>query len=269
MDLLMTSTRSTTTLDLKSPVRSPRCSIRSCLKQPSSTRRKSITVQGRISFKLSGDRGTIRRERFISFYEYAAVKSIIPARLMTNEPKKLWFQRDEIRRINEKNAQLPTRNGSMLPKGKRYCLRGLERLVDRPSGWRKTLVTSVLTEQEMQRAQGVNDEACIARLYKFLSRESLVVALSRAAKDEREANKILKRGSSNRSRRRMVKTSMQNMHRNDVRTRSSSFEGGASSHSNRDMDFSVVSERNCRSLSDLFADDCSIDTTISDGSWRW
>ena len=180
------------------------------MRQEGSPRRNSISYKGELEITLppvkkgEGRRHVIRRTS-LSFQDEAEVTTIEPAHELSSK-KDLWFQDNEIKKIHKQvNAIVhQTDNGYVRQSGKKYCVRGLERLMrpEMTSMTRGVAWDAVLTEQYLQLQEGVYKEEHVANLYKFSTIHSQKDAVTRALEDAKEVAKylestrrILRRGS--------------------------------------------------------------------------
>jgi hypothetical protein len=143
-----------------------------------------------IEVKLPGVKGKVRRRRSITFNEEVNVRKVVPTKLLSEEPEKLWFQSQEYSVIKKKTQALLSRvDANGFVDGKKYCTRGLERYMlsheDR-EGKKYGALDSVLLEQRLQRGEGVFDADSIARFYKQTSSKCAQDAAMLAIKDAEE-----------------------------------------------------------------------------------
>ena len=190
-------------------VPSPMMIRRSSLRQEGSSRRNSLAHEKKgdlVEITLpptkvgDGKRRVIRRTS-LTFQEPAEYTTIESAQSLSCK-KDLWFQQSEMNLIRKqvKAILLKTENGVDSETGKRYCTRGLERLMQpqtthrqREEGW-----DAVLNEQMLQKKLGVFKEDALANLYKYSTMDSQNEAVIRARADAKHAAKYLE-GSRRRS----------------------------------------------------------------------
>lgn len=172
------------------PQRMPR---RSSLKQGDGSvgrrRRASIQMGEEITVYLPGQDQPVRRRNSIKFCESVKVRNIETLDKLTDSPQDLWFQGDEYAKMRRNSWDLVSRveSGQTGIGSKKFCLRGLERLLDRETVARKRehAWNTVLTQQERQRDLGSYDEHFLANAYKCTTMESALVAASRGKQDEK------------------------------------------------------------------------------------
>ena len=179
----------------------PSLSRRSSFRQEGSSRRNSISLeQGQLveitlppSKKGEGHRRVLRRTS-LSFKETAKVAIIRPAKSLSCKAD-LWFQESEMKLFRKQvNALVQlTDNGLDSESGKKYCMRGLERLMQPHAALRQRGAAwdAVLNEQSLQKKLGLFNEEDMANLYKFSTMISRHEAVKRAQEDAKEAAKYL------------------------------------------------------------------------------
>lgn len=174
---------------------------RSSMKQVGAPTRESITCKGEIEVSLppakKGEgRQMIKRRTSLTFSEENTVNPIEPAKNLARSPEDLWFQDHEMQQIRKKVSALihMTEDGCTPHNGKRYCMRGLERLVEpelvavkRNQAWE-----TVFMEQYLQQCEGIVEEDHLANLYKFSTLRSRKDAEIRAMEDAKEVEKYLR-----------------------------------------------------------------------------
>lgn len=174
---------------------------RSSMKQAGAPRRESITDKGEIEISLppskKGEgRQMVKRRTSLTFNDETTVRPIEPAKNLANSPQDLWFQEDEMQQIRKKVSALihKTEDGYTPHNGKRYCMRGLERMLEpevvavkRSQAW-----DTVFKEQYLQKCEGVFEEDHLANLYTFSTLRSKKDAEARASEDAREVENYLR-----------------------------------------------------------------------------
>jgi hypothetical protein len=190
---------------------------RSSMKQVGCSRRASIQTVGVFEVNLPGHHKPIRRRTSISFASELDVMEVTPLCNLTNEPERLWYRKDELRQIRNKNysivqlveqqqQQQQAIGGSKNNNGNnnnnnnpvlKVCTRGLEHMME-TTGSQERLeqqqqsVESVLTLQTLQRNTGDYDCEYMSRLYQYTSRSSGEEAAERASQDAAAVEKYLK-----------------------------------------------------------------------------
>lgn len=172
---------------------------RSALRKEGAPRRNSITAKGEIEVTLrkgSPSSQRLKRVTSLSFHDVAQVVTIEPAQTLGNK-NELWFQQEEMKQIRKKAATLvlKTRGDSSgrLSDGRKYCVRGLEKMIDPESCLMKRNMAwdAVLQEQYLQEKEGVFGEDHMANLYKFSALRSQRDAVRRAEDDQKEVEQYL------------------------------------------------------------------------------
>lgn len=176
-------------------------SRRSSIKQAGAPRRGSITNKGEIEISLppskKGEgRQMIKRRTSLTFNDETIVTPIEPAKNLARSPEDLWFQDEEMQQIRKKVSALinKTEDGYTPHNGKRYCMRGLERMMEpevvavkRSQAW-----DTVFKEQYLQKCEGVFEEDHLANLYTFSTLRSKKDAEARASEDAKEVENYLR-----------------------------------------------------------------------------
>lgn len=174
---------------------------RSSIKQAGAPRRESITNKGEIEITLppskKGEgRQVVKRRTSLTFNDETVVTPIEPAKNLARSPQDLWFQNEEMQQIRKKVSALihKTEDGYTPHNGKRYCMRGLERMLEpevvavkRSQAW-----DTVFKEQYLQKCEGVFEEDHLANLYTFSTLRSKKDAEERASEDAREVENYLR-----------------------------------------------------------------------------
>ena len=178
-------------------------SRRSSLRQEGSSRRNSMNHDKGELVEITlppnkvgeGQRLVVRRTS-LTFQEPAEFTTIEPAQSMTCK-EDLWFQQSEIKLIRKQAKAIveKTDNGFDAESGKKYCTRGLEKLMQpqtthrqRDNAW-----DAVLNEQILQKKLGVFKEEAMANLYIFSTIDSRNEAMIRAREDAQDAARYLSR----------------------------------------------------------------------------
>jgi hypothetical protein len=171
--------------------RTPR---RSSMRQEGAPQRAGIAPVGEMEVKLPGRKGRVKRRTSISFDEKIEVTSVAPASSLTDKPEQLWFQKEEYVLIDKKTLALVVKaeEGGIVD-GKKYCMRGLERMlapestaVKKSQAW-----DTVFNEQYLQRSEGGFNEDHMANMYKYSTLRSSVEATKRASQDAQDAETYL------------------------------------------------------------------------------
>jgi hypothetical protein len=171
--------------------RTPR---RSSMRQSGAPQRAAIAQVGDIEVKLPGRKGRVKRRTSISFDEKIDVTSLAPISSLTDKPEQLWFQKEEYVLIDKKTLALVVKaeEGGFVD-GKKYCMRGLERMlapestaVKKSQAW-----DTVFNEQYLQRSEGGFNEDHMANMYKYSTLRSSVEATKRATQDAQDAETYL------------------------------------------------------------------------------
>eukprot|EP00980_Cylindrotheca_fusiformis_P005126 scaffold1087_cov136-Cylindrotheca_fusiformis.AAC.12 len=163
---------------------------RSSLKKGGTCRRPSLVgYSGEIIVKLPGVNTPVRRRTSICFDKTERVKEVASMSSLMDDPKELWFQADEFRKI-QKKARLITfiamHGGDGGVGAKQLCTRGLERHINNKAVYKEQSMArkSVFLTQNLQRANGTNDEDMVAKAYQLASMESQARARIRGCEDE-------------------------------------------------------------------------------------
>ena len=159
-------------------------------------RRASIGYTGEIEVSLPGQDQPVKRRTSISFDEKVKVKSVSPVSQMTDRPEELWFQDDEYDRMKQKSFEIVDRVELGMTGGKKYCTRGLEKLMQKNQeasmikkydAW-----DAVLNEQFSQRESGTFNDVNIANALRFKTMNSQREANLRAQGDADEIEKYVR-----------------------------------------------------------------------------
>jgi hypothetical protein len=176
---------------------SSRAPRRSSMKQSGRPRRASIQFGGEIEVHLLGKTKPVLRRTSISFDEKVKVESVTPVSALTDKPETLWFQEEEYKQIISKCYNLVEKVEQGLTGGKKYCIRGLESLMEPGSEQKEAnryiAWDSVLAEQDLQRRGGRFDDENMAKLYKLLTIESKMTAARLARQDAAEIENYLQK----------------------------------------------------------------------------
>jgi Arc/MetJ family transcription regulator len=168
---------------------------RSSMKQTGRTRRASIQFGAEVEVYIpdgTEEGKRVTRRTSISFNGTAHVRRVAPAKELTDEPEKLWFQEADYKVMRQKvHAIVDTVESGTDLGGKKLCVRGLERYIGSSkeivSGRRDKAWDSVLDEQNLQRCKGEFDEDHIANAYKYSTMDTQHEANQRAVQDAVEA----------------------------------------------------------------------------------
>jgi len=148
----------------------------------------------RSSMKGSNPMRPPRRRHSIAFNEEVSVTPVVPIATKVKDKGDVWLQgEDYYKIINKVNAIVDqTASG----KGQKYCVRGLENMIQRKVGTdeapRGQAWDTVLDEQHIQNATGQHDEEMLSRKYISCSTQSRMEAKLRALGDEQDVSKYLK-----------------------------------------------------------------------------
>ncbi len=172
------------------PQRMPR---RSSLKQGDGSigrrRRASIQMGNEITVYLPGQEEPVKRRNSIKFSESVKVRNIEKMDQLTDSPKDLWFQGEDYARMRRNSWDLVNRveSGQTGIGSKKFCLRGLERLLDRETVQhkREQAWETVFTQQDLQRDRGSFDEEFVAKAYRRSTNQCAEAAVCRGKQDEK------------------------------------------------------------------------------------
>lgn len=170
---------------------------RSSMKGSSGPRRRaSIGYTGEIELRLPGRQGPVKKKLSISFDSKVKVKSVAPISSMTENSDALWFQDDEYDRMKQKSFEIVDRVELGMTGGKKYCTRGLEKLMQKNQeasmikkydAW-----DAVMNEQFSQRESGTFDDQNIANALMFTTLNSQREANLRAQQDAEDIEKYVR-----------------------------------------------------------------------------
>jgi len=170
------------------PHRTPR---RSSLKQgveSTQRRRASIHMGEDIVVYLPGQSAPLRRRSSIKFDKVVKVKRVEGLGNMTDKPDELWFQSDEYKKIRRNSWDLVNKveRGQTGLGTRKYCLRGLEKMMDREAIQKKRIEAwdSVLAAQDMLHDRGHWDDELMAQAYRLSTFTDAKEAESRGREDE-------------------------------------------------------------------------------------
>lgn len=148
----------------------------------------------RSSMKGSSDGPRVTRRRHsISFDNEVQVNEVVPITTMLKNKGDVWLQgKDYYKTINKVNTIV---DQAASGKGQKYCVRGLEHMIQgkddrnvpRTEAW-----DTVLDEQYSQQASGDYDEEVLSRKYRSCSNQSRRKAKQRALQDEQDVAMYLK-----------------------------------------------------------------------------
>eukprot|EP00934_Nitzschia_sp_Nitz4_P008676 Nitzschia sp. Nitz4//scaffold201_size42423//33789//34553//NITZ4_007379-RA/size42423-processed-gene-0.15-mRNA-1//1//CDS//3329541347//8666//frame0 len=168
---------------------------RSSLRQTGAPSKRRVSMGDEISVRLPGQPAPQVRRRSITFDHKVKVKSVEAISNMTEHPEALWFQTEEFSRIRRNSWDLVDKveRGRTGLGNRKYCIRGLERLLEREMIQKAkfTAWDTVFDEQDMQRDRGCWDEEYMAIVYRRTSINSAKAALLRGKQDEMEITKYL------------------------------------------------------------------------------
>ena len=133
--------------------------------------------------------GTRRRRHSISFQDEVKVTEVVPLSTLANSKGDLWLQGEDYYNIVNKVHAIVDRtvNGQ----GPKYCVRGLEHLIQPQDAPKSEAWDAVLDEQQFQQTTGRYDDERLSRKYRSSSIQSRMDAKIRAQKDENEVAKYL------------------------------------------------------------------------------
>jgi hypothetical protein len=158
--------------------------------------RASIGYRDEITVNILGQSEPVRRTYSIGFEDKVKVKSIAPVSQLVETPEDLWFQDDEYDRMKQKSFEIVDRIELGMTGGKKYCTRGLEKLMQKNQ--EQSMVRkydawdAVLNEQYDQREEGNYSDDGMAHAYKFKTINSQRDANLRAQQDQEEVEKYLR-----------------------------------------------------------------------------
>ena len=162
---------------------------RSSMKKRNAPRRASISFRGVFQVNdLPGRKGPVRRRTCVAFYESVRVKDITTIDQLTDKPEVLWFQDEEYQRIRQKSYALVDKvENDTSPDGKKYCIRGLEKMmpknIDKARQRKYDVWDAVMDEQGIQRQDGTFDDEYLGNVSTFVTRSSQQEAIERAQMD--------------------------------------------------------------------------------------
>lgn len=166
---------------------------RSSLKQGDGSmgrrRRASIQMGEEVTVYLPGKDTPVRRRSSIKFSDAVKVRNVESLKSLTDSVKDLWFQGEEYARMRRNSWDLVSRveRGQTGIGTKKFCVRGLERLLDRETVLhnREKAWKTVFVEQDLQRSRGNFDDGYVARAYRCSTKECAQAAASRGKQDEK------------------------------------------------------------------------------------
>lgn len=169
------------------PYRMPR---RSSLKSSDRYRRRaSITMGEEITVYLPGQAQPVRRRNSIKFDESVKVMNVDAISKLTDKPRDLWFQSEEYQKIRRNSWDLVNKveRGHTGVGNRKYCLRGLEKMMDRDSILQKRNEAwdSVMAAQDMLHDRGHWDDDIMAKAYRTSTLADAKEAAFRAQEDEK------------------------------------------------------------------------------------
>lgn len=166
------------------------------------SRPKTMNTLRQIEVELPGE-VKIERNTSITFQNTVRMRYVSSAASLAENPKELWYQKEEFDDIKKKSIDIAMWAESMInsPKAEgkknKYCVRGLEKIM--PSN-RKSVVSrrlgawdAVLDEQEDQRNKRFFCEERLAEMYKSVSVQSQMEACLRAEEDASIIKRYLKK----------------------------------------------------------------------------
>lgn len=164
-------------------------------------RRSSMSAVSEV--KLPGRGKHVKRRRSITFNDNVSVQQIVPAKSLSDEPERLWFNYEEYVKMKQKNLALVSSvDADGFANGRKYCTRGLEKYMMNPierDGMKYGAWDSVLLEQKHQHEKGVHCAESIAQLYKWVTLKSMEEAVDRARLDAQEVAFIYKKENNRRA----------------------------------------------------------------------
>ena len=166
---------------------------RSSLKQGNdsmgSKRRASIQMGEEVTLFLPGRDEPVRRRSSIKFNEAVKVRNVESVKSLADCAKDLWFQSDEYAQMRRNSWDLVHRveGGQEGIGARKFCLRGLERMLDREAVLhnREKAWNTVFAEQDLQRSRGDYDDRFVAHAYRCSTLESARAAACRGQQDEK------------------------------------------------------------------------------------
>lgn len=190
-----TAITSSTSLGL--PPSGNRMPRRSSLRQDGAPpRQRRASLGSEIIVRLPGQAEPVKKRRSITFDKKVKVKNVEAVSRLTDTPQHLWFQAEEYELIRRNSWDLVDKveSGQTGYGGRKYCVRGLEKIMHRDDILRTKSQAwdSVLEEQDLQRDQGCWDEEYMASIYKFSTVDAARAAADRGKQDEQEISNYLK-----------------------------------------------------------------------------
>lgn len=173
----------------------------SCLRKPGSPSRRAALLssrqpRGEIEILLPNHQDEpIVRKTYVVFDETVHVKRLRPVQDLADKYSDLWFTGEEYDMIKQRIDRLVYRVEKERTKGRKYCMRGLERLLSSTTTGRRSIdayqvgLDVVLNEQQAQFNIDEYDDELISDKYQTVSAESKREALDLAAMDEKQARK--------------------------------------------------------------------------------
>lgn len=147
----------------------------------------------RSSMKGSNPNRAPRRRHSISFQEEAEINEVVPIATMVKNKGDMWMQGPDYYKIVNKVNTIVEQSAS--GKGQKFCVRGLENMIQKRAGMEDELRNeawdTVLDEQDIQHATGDYDEEMMSIKYKSCSSRCLKDAKLRALQDEQEVSRYL------------------------------------------------------------------------------
>ncbi|CAJ1964957.1 unnamed protein product [Cylindrotheca closterium] len=134
-----------------------------------------------------------RRRHSISFEKEVKVNKVVPIATMVKDKGDMWLQGQDYSRIANKVNRIVERSAS--GKGDKFCVRGLEHMIERRAGKedepRTEAWDTVLDEQHTQCVTGNYSEETLSQKYILCSKQSRMEAKLRALQDEQEVSRYL------------------------------------------------------------------------------
>lgn len=134
-----------------------------------------------------------RRRHSISFEKEVKVNKVVPIATMLKDKGDVWLQGEDYYKIANKVNTIVERSAS--GKGQKFCVRGLEQLIQKRAGKedgpQSEAWNAVLDEQLTQQVTGDYDDEKLSRKYRTCSNHSRMEAKLRALQDEHDVSKYL------------------------------------------------------------------------------
>jgi hypothetical protein len=127
------------------------------------------------------------RRHSLSFSNSVTVTHVTPTQDLAKEKSCLWFEDEDYEKMQEKVIRIAERakNGEMASSGKKYCTRGLEKIMNEDCWTRRYAAwDAVMDEQEYQACNDQYDDDALSHSYRLASGVSSEEATLRALQDQ-------------------------------------------------------------------------------------